>query len=90
VWDNAYKPSWLFFELTQWVAVYEMSEEEKQQYPEHKTTRGYLKTLGYKEAFLQSFQKAGREDQAAVRNLPCFDEEIFFDISGIKLSEYGV
>ena len=90
VWDNINKPSWLFFELTEWVPTDSMSNEELVCNPSHVLAGGYLKTLSYKEAFMKSFLKATKEDQAAVRKLPNFDEDIFFDISGIRLSDFGV
>ena len=90
VWGCAIKPSWLYFNLAEWVSTEDMSEEDKEKHPEHETTGGYLKKLDYKEAFLASFLKADKKDQALVRKLPNFDEDVFFEISGIRLSDYGV
>ena len=90
VWEEVYKPDFIYFDLTCWVPSSEMTEVEKEHNKDHETTGGYLKKLDYKEAFLASFLKASKKDQAAVRNLPNFDEDVFFEISGIRLSDYGV
>jgi hypothetical protein len=86
-WDDAYKPGWLYFNLTEWVNSNDMTAYEKARHPSHATTGGYLRKYEYKEAFRRSYEKATREEQLAVKNLPNFDADIFFEISGIRIDE---
>ena len=85
VWDNCTKPSFLFFRTAEWVSSDKMSEEEKTAYPTHKTTGGYLKKYEYKEAFKKSYDSASEEDKALLLDLPNFNAEVFFEISGIDV-----
>jgi PPE-repeat protein len=84
-WDNANKPSWLYFNLTQWVDFSDMTDYEKEQYPSCKTTGGYLKKYDYKEAFKKSFDNASKEQQQAIKKLPNWNKKVFFEISGIMI-----
>ena len=65
-----------------------MTDKEKEENPGYKTTGGYLKKSDYKEAFKKSWDEADHEDRMKIKDLPNFNEEIFFDISGIKVSDY--
>jgi len=62
-----------------------MTDDEKESYPNYKTTDGYLKTISYKEAWKKSFnhviQKLEIEKLLA---LPNFDYKVFNEISGIS------
>ena len=58
-WDNAYKPSFLYFK------------------PD--------KEIGYKESFKKSWSESDEGEREKVRDLPNFDAEVFYDISGIDL-----
>ena len=89
-WSNADKPDFLFFELTDWIYSDNMTEEEKEENPEHVTTGGYLKTYEYKEAFQKSWDKADEEDRQKVFNLPNFDAGVFYEISGIDVRKPAV
>ena len=84
-WDNADKPSWLYFNLTEWVYFSDMTDEEKLQYPSYKTTGGYLKKMDYKEAFKKSYDNASKEQQQAIKKLPNWNKKVFFEISGIMI-----
>lgn len=84
-WDNANKPSWLYFNLTEWVYFSDMTDEEKEKYPSCKTTGGYLKKLDYKEAFKKSFDNASKEEQQKIKKLPNWNKKVFFEISGIMI-----
>ena len=86
-WRNAVKPNWLYFDLTEWIATDDMTDQEKRDNPTHKTTGGYLKVYDYKEAWRRSYNKATREEQLAVKNLPNFDADVFYQISGIRIDE---
>ena len=84
-WVNAYKPDWLYFHLTEWVETDNMSDQEKEDNPSYKTTGGYLRVYGYQEAFQKSYNAANREEQLKIKELPNFDADIFFEISGIRI-----
>ena len=87
LWDEACKPSFLYFNLTEWVAETDMTDEEKENSPTYKTTGGYLKSYDYKEAFQESYAKATNEDKELLLKLPNFDAEVFKEISGIDVTE---
>ena len=87
VWDAAYKPEFLCFGLTEWVEAKNMSQGEKQENPEHVGTLGYLRPYGYKEAFQKSWDEADPRDRIKIKDLPNFDADIFYEISGIDLRE---
>ena len=80
-------PSFFFFDLTTWVSDEDMSDKEKEAFPSYVTNGGYLKTREYKQAFIESYEKATPEDRALVEKLPNFDADIFFQISGIRIGK---
>jgi len=84
-WSNAEKPYFLYFNLTEWVESEEMTDEEKENNPSHKTTGGYLKVYEYQEAWKRSFDKQeNKEEQIKLlESLPNFDYDKFVKISGI-------
>jgi len=84
-WANADKPNWLYFDLTEWVSTDNMSDQEKEDNPSYKTTGGYLRVYGYQEAFQKSYNEANREEQLKIKELPNFDADVFFTISGIRI-----
>jgi len=84
-WDDAYKPTFLFFDLTEWIDSGKMTDKEKEQHPGHETTGGYLKTLEYKEAFKLSWERADPEDRIKIKDIPGFDADMFYEISGIRI-----
>jgi hypothetical protein len=86
-WDNAEKPRWLYFKLTEWIEEKNMSDEEKEKYPVYKVIGGYLKVYDYKEAFQKAYNSATREEQLKIKNLPNFDADVFYEISGIRIDE---
>ncbi len=81
-WDNAVKPSFLFFNLTQWVPSEGMVEEEKTLHPCSEVT---VKALDYKEAFSDAYRKASQEEKELLLKLPNFDPLVFLEISGIDV-----
>ena len=92
VLERAEFPSFMFFDLTEWVPDRNMSQVEKARHPEYATTGGYLKEYAYKEAFRKSFEEAKRlpdwpEQLGRLKALPNFDAKIFEEISGIKEEE---
>lgn len=87
VWERAYKPSFLYFTQNEWVPSGSLSEQEKTEHPLYEVTGGILRRYEYKEAFQRSWEKADHGDRMRIKDLPNFDAEIFFQISGIDLRE---
>jgi hypothetical protein len=86
-WDVAYKPLFLFFTLHDWVYENKMTDQEKIDNPTFFTCGGYLKKIDYKDAFIASWENADHSDRIRVKDLPNFDADIFYEISGIDLRE---
>ena len=84
-WNEANKPSWMYFNLTEWIDFSDMTDEEKVARPQCKTQGGYLKKWDYKEAFKNSYDKASESEQKAIKKLPNWDKKVFFEISGIMI-----
>jgi len=86
-WNNCDKPSFLYFNLTEWVADRNMTDQEKVDNDTSHTTGGYLKSYKYKEAFRKSWDKAEEADRKKVLSLPNFDNAVFLQISGIDVEK---
>jgi len=86
-WEKAYKPNFLFFDLTYWVEESEMTDEEKTLDPGSHYRGGQLRKKDYKAAFKEAWDNADPDDREKIKNLPNFDPQIFFEISGIDLRE---
>ena len=86
-WDNADKPSFLYFNLTEWIPDTDMTDKEKIDNETFHTTGGYLKTYEYKEAFQKAYSEASQEDKDKLLKLPNFDAEVFKEISGIDIAD---
>jgi hypothetical protein len=80
-------PSWIYFDLTKWISEENMSEQEKNDNPNYSTTKGYLKVFTMKEAWLNAYNSVSREEQLKIKDIPHFDADVFFQISGIRLDE---
>jgi hypothetical protein len=71
--------------LNEWRDKSNMTDEEKKSVEGWETMGGYLKTLGYKEAWAAGWAKATDEQKKWYKSLPNFDADIFFEITGIKI-----
>ena len=79
-------PSFLYFDLTQFVSHDVATDEEKKQYKkEIEVCGGFLRTLDYKEAFQRSYNNASAGDRDLIKKIPGFDADLFFEITGIKV-----
>jgi len=76
-------PNYWCFDLNVWIHQSNMTDEEKEEFGWYKTTEGYLKKIGYKEAWIKSFNDASKEDVAKTLKLPNFNYKIFEEVSGI-------
>ena len=88
-WINS--DSWYILsnvKLTKWITVDDMTEEEKEQHPQYKTTGGYLKKYEYKEACKNMWNELTEEEKDIIMTeLPNFDKDIFKEITGIDVDE---
>lgn len=80
-------PSWIYFDLTKWIPENEMNDREKIDNPNYKTTEGYLKVYDYQEAWKIAYDSVSREEQLKIKDIPHFNADIFFKISGIRIDE---
>ena len=58
---------------------------EKLNNESYKTTRGYLKKIGYKEAFIKAWDNWNEKERNEIKSIENFDAEIFYEITGIKI-----
>ena len=83
--DNCDKPSFIYFNLTVWIPMSEMTTKEKESNPNFGKAQGYLKKLDYKEEFKASYDRATEEDRKKIFNIPNFNADKFLEISGIDV-----
>jgi len=74
--------------LNVWVDKSDMTKEEKKENNSWETTGGFLRTLDYKDAH-RKWWADNSDDHDRFLNLPGFDAEIFFDITGIDVRHKG-
>ena len=67
-----------------WIPSDEMTDDEKNAYPEHKTTGGYLRTQDIKQSFQKVWECLSDDEKDIIRSIPNFDAEKFEQITGIK------
>jgi hypothetical protein len=86
VWDAAYKPDWIYKPCpTKWATCDAMSAKEKTDNPSCVTTGGYMRENDMAEEWRKAYASASPEDIQAVRDLPGFDPDVFFQITGLDL-----
>src|SRR5574344_544596 len=84
--EDIYFPSFLYFDLTTWVSYDTATPEEKKAHKQEiETCGGFLKKIDYKTAFQIAWSNASDDDKEYVKNLPNFDADVFFEISGIRV-----
>jgi hypothetical protein len=74
-----------YVETKIWVYPDSMTEEEKTKNPSWKTCDGYLKDIPFKEAFQNAWHNWNATNRKAFADLPNFDADIFFQITGVKI-----
>jgi len=72
--------------LCEWISISDMTEQEKKENPASETTLGYLKVNG----ICAIDERVSLEDEATLRALPNFDENILKQCTGIDLSKKTV
>jgi len=87
-WDYADKPDFIYeVQLTYWVDESDMSDADKIADPHFHVRCGQLRTRTYKEAWKHAWDNADPKDRILIKELPNFDADVFFEISGIDLRE---
>ena len=69
----------------EWVGELEMTDTEKEEHPEYKTTGGYLKVLDKKDNAQIWWNNLTGKEREVIYSLPNFDKEKFCEILGITI-----
>jgi hypothetical protein len=67
-----------------WVNSSNMTPEEKELHPEHKTTGGFLKAVHLYEAAEKWWSELSDKEKQIIRDIPNFDPDKFYAITGIR------
>lgn len=70
---------------TTWVQWSAMSEEEQKSNPKLEASEGYTKSIPLKEAWVNAWGNWSEENKKEFTSLENFDQQIFFEITGIKI-----
>jgi hypothetical protein len=73
--------------VLEWIWSDDMTDEEKEQHPEYKTTGGYLKELDESECGQIWWNSLSNREKDVIKALPNFDANIFKEITGIDVYE---
>ena len=86
-WDSAPKPDFIYnVIINKWITWSEMTDQEKINNKNAFVCEGYLKTLGYKEAWAVAYKGASKEDIKLLKALPNWNANVFEEITGIKIN----
>ena len=69
-----------------WIGSEHMSDEEKAEHPEHKTTGGYLWTHNNTDCYSNWWRGLSQGDKEIIKSIPNFDAKKFYQITGIKIN----
>lgn len=72
---------------SEWVGTEDMSHEEKAEYPEHKTTGGFLWIRNNTCCYSDWWGQLSEKDKNIIKDIPNFDAEKFYQITGIKIEK---
>ena len=70
-----------------WVSDADMTDDEKNDHPDHKTTGGYLRRNDWMEEWRKAKATATPEEIQRVRDLPGYDAAVFTKITGLDLED---
>jgi hypothetical protein len=82
--DASYLLNQIDFRPTEWIYLEDMTDEEKEQHPESKTTGGYLKIRDNTDACIKWWNELSEMRRNIIRSIPNFDADKFFEITGIR------
>lgn len=77
------------FRLCTWIPESDMTDDEKEKYPEYKSASGYLKTSDFKTAFRNMWDRLDAVQKQKVCEIPDFDPVVFEEITGIDATNGG-
>ena len=87
-WKNS-EAYWLMnridFRPADWIWSNEMSDAEKAEHPEHETTGGYLKIRDNTDCCKEWWNGLSKNEKQVIMNIPNFDADKFFKITGVKV-----
>lgn len=70
-----------------WVREEDMTDDEKKEHSEYKVTGGFLKHIEEKTKRQMWWNTLYTDDKESIMNLPNFDEKIFEEMTGIKVTK---
>ncbi len=76
---------YLSFNINEWIPEEKMTTEQKKNDKDFHVKKGTLITRDYKEAFQLAFKETTEEVRQQFLNLPNFDADIFFEITGVDV-----
>ena len=87
-WRNS-EAYWLMnrinFRPADWIWEDEMSDAEKAEHPEYKTTGGYMKIRDNTDCCKEWWNGLTKREKQVIKNIPNFDADKFFIITGIRV-----
>lgn len=88
-WDSEarYLLNMIQYNVLEWIWSDNMTDEEKEQHPEYKTTGGYLKELDESECGQIWWNSLLDHEKDIIKSLPNFDVKIFKEITGIDINK---
>jgi len=76
----------IYFRPANWIWADNMTDEEKVAHPEYATTGGYLKPTDLNNWCQKWWDSLTYEEKTVIKNIPNFDANIFFEITGINVN----
>ena len=73
--------------VVEWIYENDMTNEEKENHPDYKTTGGYLKVLDETECAQMWWDNANEEVKQCILDLPNFNADIFKECTGIDVNK---
>ena len=73
------------FGRAEWIWTDDMTDEEKAEHPEHKTTGGCLRLRDYTDLCAEWWKDLTEEEKQTIKDIPNFDAEKFKLITGIEV-----
>ena len=85
-WENHPACNLMYnIDLTIWIQLEVMTDEEKAAHPFHETTGGYFRTITMKEAWANFWGNLSEENRKHFTTLENFDVDKFEQITGIRI-----
>ena len=73
------------FRRAEWIWTDDMTDEEKAEHPEHKTTGGYLRLRDHTDCCAEWWKDLTEEEKQTIKDIPNFNAEKFKLITGIEV-----